>query len=94
MTLLLTIEAFPLELLLLKESPFRSQLTTFPFVVGVLELGTLTMFHKVSLGLARIMCPFLLRSPIVFFDVKSNNQIFDAHLLYLMLEVILEVFSN
>ena len=52
------------------------------------------MFHKVSLGLARIMCPFLLSSPIVFFDVKSNNQIFDAHLFYLMLEVILEVFSN
>ena len=52
------------------------------------------MFHKISLGLAWIMCPFLLRSPIVFFDVKSNNQIFDAHLLSLMFEVILEVFSS
>ena len=49
------------------------------------------MFHKVSLGLGRIMCLFLLRSSIIFFDVKYNNQIFDYHLLSLMLEVILEV---
>ena len=91
MTLLPTVEAFPLELLLLRNSPFRSQLTIFPFVVCFLELGTLTMFHKVNLGIAQIVCPFLLKSPIVFFDAKSNNQIFDAHLLFLMLEVILEV---
>ena len=83
--LLPTVEAFPLELLLLRDSPFWSQLTIIPFIVGFLELGTLTMFHKVSLGLARIVCPFLLRSPIVFFDAKSNNQNFDAHLLSLML---------
>ena len=61
-TLLPIIEAFPLELLLLKDSPFRSQLTASSFVVGFLELGTLTMFHKVSLGLAQIMCPFFLDS--------------------------------
>ena len=52
------------------------------------------MFHKVSLGLARIVCPFLLKSPIVLFDAKSNNQIFDTHLLSLMLKVILEVFPS
>ena len=40
------------------------------------------------------MCPFLLRSPIVLFDAKSNNQIFDVHLLSLMFEVILEVFPS
>ena len=92
MTLLPTI--IPLKLLLLRDSPFRSQLTAFPFIIGLLELGTLTMFHKVSLGLARIVCPFLLRSLIVFFNAKSNNQIFDTHLLSLMLEVILEVFLS
>ena len=94
MTLLPTIEAFPLELLLLRDSPFWSQLTIFPFVVSSLELKTLTMFHKVGLGLPRIVCPFLLKSPIAFFDAKSNNHIFDAHLLSLMLEVILEVFLS
>ena len=84
MTLLLTIEAFPLELLLLRDSPFMSQLTAFPFVVDFLELGTLTMFHKVSFGFVQIMCQFLLRSPIVLFDSKSNNQVFDSHLISLM----------
>ena len=94
MTLLPTVESFPLELLLLRDSPFRSQLIAFPFVVAFLELGTLTIFHKVSLGLTRIVCPFLLKSLIVLFDAKSNNQIFDTHLLSLMLEVILEVFPS
>ena len=64
MTLLPTVEAFPLELLLLRDSPFWSQLTIFPFVVGFLELKTLTMFHKVGLGLPWIVCPFLLKSSI------------------------------
>ena len=94
MILFLIVKAFPLELLLLRDSPFRSYLTAFPFVIGFLELGTLTMFHKVSLELAWIVCPFLLRSPIVLFDANSNNQIFHAHLLSLMLEVILEVFPS
>ena len=93
MTLLPTDEAYPLKLLLLRDSPFKSQLIAFPIVIGFLELGTL-MFHKVSLGLARIMCPFLRRSPIVFFDAKSNNHIFHAHLLSLMFEVIIKVFSS
>ena len=94
MTLLPTIEAFPYELLLLGDPSFRSQLSTFPFVVAFLELGTLTMFHKVSLSLIGIVCHFLLRFSIVFFDAKSNNQIFYAHLLSLMLEVVLEVFLS
>ena len=94
MTLFPTIEAFPLELLLLRDSPFRPQITAFPSVVGFLELGTLTMLHKVSLSLAQIVCPFLLRSLIVFFNAKSNNQIFDAYLLSLMLKIILEVFPS
>ena len=34
------------------------------------------------------MSPFLLISLIVFFNVKSNNQIFDDDLFSLMLEVI------
>ena len=93
-TLLPTVEAFSLKLQLLKDSLFRSQLSVLPFVVGFLELGTLTMFHKVSLGLVGIVCPFLLRSSIVFFDVKSNNQIFNAYFLSIMLEVILEVFPR
>ena len=46
------------------------------------------MFKKVSLGLVGIVCPFLLRFSIVFFDAKSNNQIFDAYLISLILEVI------
>ena len=37
MTLLPTVEAFPLELLLLRDSPFRFKLTVFPFFVGFLE---------------------------------------------------------
>ena len=47
-TLLPIVKACPLVLPLLRDSTFRSQLTTFPFVVGFLKLGTLTMFHKVS----------------------------------------------
>ena len=94
MTLLPIVEALSLKLQLLGDSLFKSQLSSLHFVVGFLELGTLTMFHKVSLGLDGIMCPFLLRSSIVFFDTKSNNQIFDAHFLSLMLEVILKVFSS
>ena len=89
-----TIKEFPLELLLLRDSLFRFQIIAFPIFIGFLELGTLIMFHKVSLVLAQITCPFLLRPLIVFFNVKSNNQIFDAHLLPLMLEVILEVFLS
>ena len=52
------------------------------------------MFHKVSLDLVVIVCPLLLRSFIVFFEAKSNNQIFDAHFLSLILKVILEVFPS
>ena len=52
------------------------------------------MFHKVSLGLIGIVCHFLLRFSIVFFDAKSNNQIFDVNFFSLMFEVILEVFPN
>ena len=52
------------------------------------------MFHKFSLGLSQIVCPFLLRFSIVFLDAKTNNQIFDAHLLSLMLEIIIEVFPS
>ena len=52
------------------------------------------MFHKVSLGLVGIVCHFLLKSSIVFFNAKSNNKIFDAHCLPLMLKAILEVFLS
>ena len=52
------------------------------------------MFYKVSLGLAGIVFSFLLRSSTIIFNAKSNYQIFDAHLLSLMLEVILEVFPR
>ena len=65
-----------------------------PFVVGFLELETLTMFHKVNLCLIGIVGPFILISSIVLFDAKSYSQIFDAHLFSLMFEVILEVFPS
>ena len=93
MTLLPTIEAFPSELLLLRDSTFMSQLVAFSFGVGFLELGTLTMFHKVSLGLSWIVCFFLLKSPIVFFNAKSDNYIFDAQLLLLCLRYFLKFFQ-
>ena len=94
MTVLPIVEAFSLKLQLLGDSYFRSQLSVFLFNVGFLELGTLTMFHKVSFGLAGIVCHFLLRSSIVFFDAKDNNQIFNTHFRSLMLKVILEVFPS
>ena len=52
------------------------------------------MFHQVSLGLIRIVCPFLFQSSIVFLNAKSNNQIFIAHFLSFMLKVILEIFLS
>ena len=85
MTLLPTVEEFSLKLQLLGDSPFRSQLRALPFVVASLELGTLTMFHKslVSLGLC---APFLLDPLLSSSNVNSNNHIFDALFLSLMLK--------
>ena len=47
-TLIPTVESFPLELMLLGDPSFRSEHRAPPFVV-LLFLGTLTMFHKVCL---------------------------------------------
>ena len=94
MTLLPTVEAFSHELLLLRDPSFQFQLRAFPFVVGFIEFGTLTMFHKVILGLARIVWQFFFLSSIVFFNAKSNNEIFDTHFPSFMLEVILEIFPS
>ena len=93
MTLLSTIDAFPLKLFLFGDSSFRPQLRAFPFVV-LICLGTLTMFLKVCLDFCCSVGFFLFISLIIFFNTKSNNQIFHAHFLSFMLEVIFEVFPN
>ena len=74
MTLLPTVEAFPDELLLLEPSPFWSQLSAFSFVVAFFELGTLTMFHKVSLNLIGIVCHWVVA--FVVFEFNSLLCIF------------------
>ena len=52
------------------------------------------MFQKVSLGLAGIVFHFIFQSSIVFFNTKFDNEIFDAHFLSIMLDVVLEIFPS